>query len=464
MRGAALAAMLALSVAARAGAPPEGARVAWDYHVVVDAAAGVARVEIALRGFPGTRVCADMGGAGRFAREVEQRDAGGAFHALSRDRDVEDCFDLLAPSVSGAIGGALALRYRMDLGAMSGGRGDPDYSAHAGAGFVFNSDAVLLRPDPLPDDAAITVEIVPPPGMQVATPWRALGGQRFALDSEQFDDGAYVAVTKLHELGDVNVRGGGGGGARVHVIDVPRKADDDTLRGWVRGALQSVADFYGEVPGGRVHVLLMPVRGADESGVFGTVLRRGLPSVMLLFGADAEPAAFAHDWVARHELFHLGNPRTAGRLAWFIEGFTTYYEEVLGTRAGAYGVREATEVFANRFDEECQPRRGVSLRKESANLRHYPRVYWGGACLAFRVDAALRAHGRTLDEVMRALRRGSDDLDEDAVVAALDRACGAPVAKTALDATKPIALPPPAEFAAVLARILAAPPPSVGGR
>jgi predicted metalloprotease with PDZ domain len=65
----------------------------------------------------------------------------------------------------------------------------------------------------------------------------------------------------------------------------------------------------------------------------------------------------------------------------------------------------------------------------------YQRVYWGGACMAMRVDAAIRAKSkgtRTLDHVLRELYVSSLDeaLDEDDLVAKLDLESGGIAGKT----------------------------------
>jgi hypothetical protein len=198
-----------------------------------------------------------------------------------------------------------------------------------------------------------------------------------------------------------------------------------------------VADFYGGLPGGRAHVILVPVPGERDPGVFGAVLRRGPPSVVLYFGAAAPEASFRGEWVAFHELFHLGNPNNEGRIPWFIEGFTTYYQDVLRARAG---VRSAAEMWGDLHDglrRHCDPVDGVPLLTESRRLREshrYTRVYWGGACLALFLDVAIReASGNrdSLDQVLLRLRQAGArrPLSEDDIIAALDRAAGRPLCR-----------------------------------
>ncbi|HLL54238.1 MAG TPA: hypothetical protein VK447_11860 [Myxococcaceae bacterium] len=411
------------------------ADVSWSYRVTLaDAEVGGLDIEWTLLGLSGeVRVCPDMARADRGVISIEQAEPR---KPLARDGN---CWLARAPDK-----GPLRLRYRYDLAGMAGLTGDPDYVSRVDDSYVFNDEAVLLRPDPLPRNAPITVEFQLPDGLTVATPWERLDGPglRFRYDSEHYDAGSYVALGRLRFLSEVKVKGGTG---TLSVLDRPRKVSDEQLRAWIQRALGWVADFYGGLPGGRVHIVLVPV-DSDRPGVFGTVLRRGPPSVVLYFGGRAKETAFRDDWVAPHELFHLGNPSIEGRIPWFIEGFTTYYQDVLLGRAGAVS---PTATFGDLHDglrRFCQPD-GMSLGEESEALRRtyrYTRVYWGGACLAFRLDVAIRQQGRRdgLDGVLRDLRRRGQGkpLSEEEIIQALDRAAGAPLTREHLHSRTPIPL------------------------
>jgi predicted metalloprotease with PDZ domain len=68
----------------------------------------------------------------------------------------------------------------------------------------------------------------------------------------------------------------------------------------------------------------------------------------------------------------------------------------------------------------------------------YTRVYWGGACLAFALDVAIRERSgnrRSLDDLLRELRLTPRPSSEAEILAALDAAAGAPRATGLLEAT-----------------------------
>ncbi|MCS6912732.1 MAG: hypothetical protein RMK29_18050 [Myxococcales bacterium] len=427
------------SLAAAMGSGPKG----WDYVITFqDLRRGLLEVDWTLRGLAGpVRLCADTDGAERFVRQmwVVEPGGGGPRRRLERQPGTSCWRTLALPRQP------LRLRYHYDLAALAAATGDPDQASRLGDDYIFNDQAVLLRPDPLPAGVPIEVEFRLPAGTQVAPPWRRLPGPglRFRYDSDHYQAGSYVAIGKLIELEGLEV---GGGRIALHRLARPCRAADAVLREWVKEAATRVARFYGELPGQRVHVILAPVEGSDDPSLFGTILRRGPPSVVLYFGAESTPTAFASDWMATHELFHLGNPLVRGRPAWFIEGFTTYYQDVLRARDGGEAPAAMWADLADGFRRHCDPVEGASLLQESERLRQtrrYSRVYWGGACVAFLLDVAMRERGHPgLDEVMRALRVKSQHgaLEPEQVIDALDRAAGAGMTARLLGSRTPLPL------------------------
>lgn len=434
----------AVAVTAAAAGEPTGPR--WDFAVrIADLAQGAAEVSWTLHGFsgPALRVCADMDGSGAFVQRLEQLEGNDPARARPLERD-GDCW--LARAARGV---PTYLRYRYDLAGLARSYGSVDYAEQLGETFIFNDEAVLLRPDPMPrtqPPAPITVEFLLPTGASLSVPYARLPGpgQRFRLDAEQYNGGAYITVGKLASLGliklphttvDLSVLGGS------------RRASDAVLRGWIEGATGAIDRFYGPLLHERVQVVLVPVPFSTRPALFGTVMRRGLASVVVYFGAGCERFDFSEEWVAVHELFHLGNPLTRGRLSWFIEGFTTYYQDVLRARMGALSARDAWGDLWDGVRRFCQPSGGNSLADESAALsrtHRYTRVYWGGACVALLADVAIRERSRgqsSLDHVLRSLRQQSlrELLDEDDVIMALDRAAGRPLVREFLRERRAIA-------------------------
>lgn len=416
----------------------------WDFVIEIpDLWRGLADVTWTVRGYGPERplrVCADMNDAERYVVRIERLlggedgpgsgpSAGPVRRPLRRDGR---CWRVPDPDPRGVV-----LHYLYDLRDMAARNGSPDYAQRLGENYIFNDETLLLRPDPLPrrsdssPEPPISVELRLPPGAQVAAPWQRLPGpgHHFALDAAQYDGGGYVMIGTLEDLGEVRLPH-----TTVQVVTLPveRRLSASALRSWVRTAMTAIDRFYGMLTPPRVLVNLVPVPGSQEASIFGTVLRPLHPSVIIYFGADCERAENPDEWVAVHELFHIGNPWLTGKIPWFVEGFTTYYQDVLRARLGVLSSPAAWGDLWDGFRRLCQPEDGSSLKEESVRLRYsyrYTRVYWGGACLAFLTDVAIRERTRgrqSLDDVMRELRVRSlrEPLDEDEVVAALDEAAG----------------------------------------
>ncbi len=410
-----------------------GTGPAWDYILTLaDLSVGLAEVEVTARGLPAeSQFCADMDGAERYVSEIRQVRAGPDGRDLERKLSRDEMCWSVRPE---APGGRVRLRYHYDLGALARDTGDPDYGTRIGDNYIFNDGSVFLRPEPLPPHAPIRVEFRLPKGVLAATPWERLPGPglRFQYDSEQYDAGNYLAVGRLCPLGELKIKSGT---AVLTSLSCEHRASDDELRRWVSRALTAVAEFYGELPGIRPEILLAPVPGNDTPGVFGSILHKRIASAVLFFGADAAGQGFEDDWMATHELFHLGNAPVQEKIPWFTEGFTTYYQDVLRGR----GMQPVDRMWGDLYDgfrRFCDPNPdGKTLGEESRRLHelhHYTRAYWGGACLAFMTDVSIREHSgnkQGLDDVLRALLREGrkDPLSETQIIAALDRAAGQPI-------------------------------------
>ncbi len=413
---------LLLSGASRPASPS-----GWQYVVELSALSSAqAVVSLRFSGHSPQRICADMPGAGRFVREVVQVLPNGKSQSMAGDGD---CWRLVDPKVSSA-----QLHYRYDLHAAADAFGSADYVERHEQAITFSDEAVLLRPDPLPlpespsaPSLPIEVEFRLPTDLQLTTPWQRLPGPglRFSLDAWQYDGGSYITFGSVRKLGTLSLVHG-----QFELFLVGKsRATDDTLRRWIGQASGAIERLYGAQLPSPVQVVLVAWPGRADLGAFGTVLRPLRPSAVIYFGGDAVQFPLHDDWVATHELFHVGNPLLRHKLPWFVEGFTTYYQDVLRARAGAMTAQETWSDLWDGLNRHCQPN-GTSLQSESENLRQshrYTRVYWGGACLALLCDVEIRkrSHGqRSLDDVMRELRQQSlhKRLDEDAVIAALGKA------------------------------------------
>ncbi len=248
------------------------------------------------------------------------------------------------------------------------------------------------------------VELALPPGMSASVPWPLLASGEHAVGPTAFAFASHVAFGRFAPR-RLEIAGAG---FEVAVLDAPHQATPSGIDRWIRAAGEAVAELYGgRFPVPQVQVLVEPVRPSSEPVVFGRALLSGGAAILLYLSASAREADLPLEWVAVHELIHLGLPAIHGEDAWLNEGFVTYYQEVLRARAGHFGAAGPWQALDEGF---ARGRRKASDRSIAADSRTmhaqhgYHRVYWAGAALALRVDLALRAETagrRSLDDVLR---------------------------------------------------------------
>jgi hypothetical protein len=305
---------------------------------------------------------------------------------------------------------ACTLRYVVDLAKLGEGCRGMDCARRVGDAVIGSAAVWMLRPDPS-GDAAIHVALRGGDAARMATGLRADGRGGFALRTRELGEASYTAFGDFRRA-DAAVPGAT---MRLALLGAPLTMGDDAVTGWVAGAAGCVATLYGRFPVDAT-VFVLPVRGADEL-VFGRVMSLAGASVALLFGTEARAGSSHDDWVAVHELFHLGTPTFVGEGHWLEEGLATYYEPVLRERA-----RWMDEAALWRHFAREMPR---GLRKDGSPPALEDRddidsTYWGGALFALLADVRIRAatgSARSLDDVLRASLARLGDATHAATVA-----------------------------------------------
>jgi hypothetical protein len=378
-----------------AGAPAEPAPArGWDYRIAYDVERGAIDVEICFRRFLPKRLVLAPGAL--FDAFGFSAAPGGARLELREES-----------AVPVGLGPGGCVRYRIDLSRLERSRTWSRELATVGRDFVAAPGLLLLRPPLWPADAEVRVRFDMPAGYRPVVPWpRAIDGlyriDRHALELTGLIGLGRFAVDELRVAGTV---------ADIAVLDAPHRATREGIRAWVRAAIEAVADLYGRFPTPRIAVIVRPVPARHSPVVFGTAMRAGGGHVRLLLSSTARDEDLPGEWVAVHEMTHLGMPWTYDSEAWLQEGFVTYYQEVLRARAGFLTEREAWARLERGFQRGRRSGGERPLASESETMgreHNYHRVYWAGAAIALEIDLAVRRRtgGRqSLDDVMRYLHR-----------------------------------------------------------
>jgi hypothetical protein len=267
----------------------------------------------------------------------------------------------------------------------------------------------LWRPQHVTAQMTATARFVLPAGAEIAAPWPRNDEGDYVLDISAFQRPSRVVLGTFTSL--TVPAEGGQAQLNVAILDGPRRATDAGVLRWLEAAALTQRQVFRGFSVDAVQVVVAPVAARGREPVlFGMALRGGGAAVVLLLDSQAEDDALPGEWIAVHELFHVGMPPVVGRDAWLFEGVTQYYTEVLRGRAGFLSPLEAWDRLVQGFSRGRHGGSGRTLASESLAMHQtgaYQRVYWGGAAIALQWDVALRqASGgaKSLDDAMEALR------------------------------------------------------------
>lgn len=316
------------------------------------------------------------------------------------------------------------LSYSVDLAKLASQGYDFDRAASVGGSFVAPMSSVLLVPEPLTTEIAVTVEVTAPLPLAVAVGLaRADAPNTYKLMAHEIPVATYFAFGELQQR-TLDV-----GGARLDVAMLDGALDQsfDDLTAWVETSASAVRNFYQTFPVPQASVVVIPVPQRDAV-VFGKVLPESAPGVALLVGQHANRKALYSDWILVHELFHLGFPSFFEEGKWLDEGLATYYEPIIRVRAGLYTEAELWSELVKSMPQGLPAFTQLGLEQAD----DFRGIYWGGAiaCLIADVEARKRNLNRGLEVGLRALREAGGNASEvwslGEVVGAVDHALGAP--------------------------------------
>jgi|ERR1051326_3396375 hypothetical protein len=206
------------------------------------------------------------------------------------------------------------------------------------------------------------------------------------------------------------------------------KLSRDDLLGWVRGAANAVAGYYGRFP---VPHLTLKIRSSNGSGIrHGVTYPKDGGLIFISIGRDADLAATKDDWVLIHEMIHLAFPSMPDDQHWIEEGISTYVEPVARVRVGLMPLDELWRTFIRDM-----PKGEPASGDEGLDNTHtWGRTYWGGAMFCLIADVRLRertGNRKGLQDALRAINQSggniTEDWDIDKALALGDQATGTTV-------------------------------------
>lgn len=288
------------------------------------------------------------------------------------------------------------LRTRIDL--VAAARAERNrFGYRAGEYVVVSPERWLWRPMRVDADSEIAFEL--PKSWSASVPWTPVRPGVHRLGPTAADWPALTAFGRFEEQSLALP----GGVLRVSIM-LPWSAKEIAR---VEPVARALAAAYGRLPRVDAQILVVPIPGSKEAAPWGQATRGGGSAVHLFVGADAASDALIEDWTATHEFSHLLHPYFGSRGRWLGEGLASYYQNVLRARVGALTPDEAWEKLDAGFGRGRRETKsaGMTLEETSramGSMRAFMRVYWSGAAYWLESDLALREHGSSLDEALRA--------------------------------------------------------------
>lgn len=199
-------------------------------------------------------------------------------------------------------------------------------------------------------------------------------------------------------------------------IEIRRPIADekaDEIVKWLRATALAINQTYGRFPNPAPRIVVIPSAdrfwGDNSAVVFGRVTRRGQETIELFVNADRPISEFYGDWTATHEFSHLMLPLLSQRYRWISEGFASYYQNILMSRAGHYSPEFAWQRLGEGLERGRASRPELTLNQAAAGGIRGARmkIYWSGAAIALLADVELRHRSNgteSLDSVLGQLQ------------------------------------------------------------
>ncbi len=199
-------------------------------------------------------------------------------------------------------------------------------------------------------------------------------------------------------------------------IEVRQPVNDEKAEeivAWINATAETVTLVYGRFPNPNAKIIVIPTTenawGSDAPVIFGRVTRTDGETVELFVNTDRPINEFYSDWTATHEFSHLMLPLLSQRYRWIAEGFATYYQNVLMSRASRYAPEFAWQRLSEGFvrGRESRPELSPNDAASGGIREARMKVYWSGAAIALLADVELRERSggkESLDTVLEQLQ------------------------------------------------------------
>lgn len=222
-------------------------------------------------------------------------------------------------------------------------------------------------------------------------------------------------------------------GSSTLEIEISEGALDMSRAGivdWLRKAMVAVATFYGHFPvaAAKYEIRIVEGRSSVMNGV--TYGRSPMTMTRIAVGQHVTPEVLNKDWVAAHEMVHLGFPSVPRRSHWIEEGLATYVEPL----ARLHVKQISEDVFWRDMIRDMPQGLPDEGDRGLDNTHTWGRTYWGGAIYWILAEVEIRkrtSNRKGLQQALRGILKNAgsiqDDSEMEPVLTAGDKATGTTV-------------------------------------
>ncbi|HLC09170.1 MAG TPA: hypothetical protein VJK06_07785 [Methyloceanibacter sp.] len=202
------------------------------------------------------------------------------------------------------------------------------------------------------------------------------------------------------------------GGGRLDVAFAPGEfvLPRSALMTWLKMSAEAVSVYFGKFPVASARVLIVPEAGGDVQG--GTSFAYRGAAIRFIVGSDATQSELRDDWIAVHEMTHLGLPDVGETHLWLAEGVATYVEPIARVQAGQL---TAEKIWG---DMVRDMKKGLPEQGDRGLDRTptWGRTYWGGAMFCLLADIEMRkqtGNKAGLQQALRGVIAAGGNMEED---------------------------------------------------
>jgi hypothetical protein len=169
----------------------------------------------------------------------------------------------------------------------------------------------------------------------------------------------------------------------------------DTILPWLQNAAHAIRTYFHHFPVKTLSIRVTVVPG-NEVGYSTADEQDGQPVIHIRVGERVTKDDLKDDWVATHEMVHLGFPLVEHAEDWVAEGMATYVEPIARLQGGTLAAREYWREFVEKLPRGLPQKGdgGLSSAYPVKNADSIRRLYWGGALFFFMADLQIRSESK----------------------------------------------------------------------